>query len=90
MVPTLEPGDRLVLIPVLRARPDQLVGIVDPRESSRLMVKRVEAVVSDGYHVLGDNPGASTDSRQFGVVHAANLRGRAVYRYAPEHRRGRI
>jgi hypothetical protein len=40
-----------------------------------------------GLTVRGDNPSASTDSRDFGPVPAASVRGRVVYRYAPPHRR---
>lgn len=90
MRPALEPGDRLVLLAARRARPGDLVGVADPRRPSRLLVKRVVERTSAGYTVAGDNEAASTDSRHFGTVRASGLRGRAVYRYAPEHRRGRL
>lgn len=90
MAPTLEPGDRLVLVPVRTPRVGDLVGVTDPREPARLMVKRVVEVGDDGVSVAGDDPAASTDSRHFGTVPLPHLRGRAVYRYAPPERTGRL
>lgn len=40
--------------------------------------------------VLGDHPGASTDSRSYGPVDLAAVRGRVWYRYAPPQRAGRL
>lgn len=90
MAPTLEPGDRLVLVPVRTPRVGDLVGVTDPREQARLMVKRVVEVGDGGVSVAGDDPAASTDSRHFGAVPLRHLRGRAVYRYAPPERTGRL
>jgi signal peptidase I len=44
----------------------------------------------DEYFVLGDHRGASTDSRHFGPVRAADIEGIAVLRYWPPERFGRI
>jgi type IV secretory pathway protease TraF len=52
------------------------------------MVKRVAGRGDGGVTVLGDNAGASTDSRAFGPVAPGAVRGRAVYRYFPDSRRG--
>jgi nickel-type superoxide dismutase maturation protease len=93
MRPTLQPGDRLVLWPGgrrARLRPGDLVAFPDPRQASRVMVKRVESVAPGQVRVTGDNPAASTDSRHFGPVTVDRLRGRAVYRYYPADRRGRL
>jgi hypothetical protein len=101
MLPALRPGDRLLLLR-LPTPPGAVVAVVDPREPGRTLVKRVAAgpggeatvpgrgrmAAGSGYLVLGDNPGASTDSGEFGPVPARLLRGRAVYRYAPPARRG--
>ncbi len=89
MRPTLEPGDRLVLSRLRRARVGDLVAVSDPRQPGRMVVKRLVEVTPLGFTVLGDNPAASTDSRAFGPVSPGALRGRVVYRYHPHHRRGR-
>ncbi|HVM39313.1 MAG TPA: S26 family signal peptidase, partial [Acidimicrobiia bacterium] len=89
MRPTLEPGDRLVLLPARTAHRGDLVGVADPAGTGRLLVKRVAAapgetaVTADGarvaagagYIVVGDNPSASTDSRHFGPVEPGRIRG---------------
>jgi nickel-type superoxide dismutase maturation protease len=91
MRPTLHPGDRLVVVrvPGRWVRPGDLVTLPDPRQPDRVVVKRVAAVAGGAVEVRGDDPSASTDSRTFGPVPASSLRGRVVYRYAPEARRGR-
>ncbi len=88
MLPTLEHGDRLLVLRCSKARPGDLVTLPDPRDRGRTLVKRVASVSAEGVVVVGDNPSGSTDSRAFGTVPAASLRGRAVYRYHPDHRRG--
>ena len=90
MRPTLEPGDRLVVWSPGPVRPGDLVAVRDPRDPARTIVKRVATVGAEGVTVVGDNPAASTDSRTFGPVPRGLLRGRVVYRYWPEGRRGRI
>ncbi|MEA2684934.1 MAG: hypothetical protein QOE93_129 [Actinomycetota bacterium] len=89
MLPTLHPGDRLLVVRGPRARPGDLVTLPDPRQPSRIVVKRVAGVTGGTVVVRGDNPDASTDSRTFGPVPAGAITGRVVYRYHPEHGRGR-
>jgi len=95
MVPTLLPGDRLLvwrglgpLRPPIRV--GDLVAVVDPRTPGRLMVKRVSEQHGAEFFVRGDNEAASTDSRHFGPVGAGAISGRIIYRYLPETRRGRL
>lgn len=90
MSPALEPGDRLVVVPVARVRPGQLIAVRDPRLPARVMVKRVWAVGPDGVDVRGDNTAGSTDSRHFGPVRSGAVVGRVVYRYRPPDRAGWI
>ena len=90
MSPVLEAGERLVVVPMGTVRSGQLVAVRDPRLPTRVLVKRVHAIDRDGIDVRGDNPGASTDSRQFGPVAPGAIIGRVVYRYHPPGRSGWI
>ncbi len=90
MTPTLQAGDHLLVVRSRRARPGEIVALVDPREPERVLVKRVAQVGPSGLAVLGDNAAASTDSRHFGPVPASSLLGRVRYRYAPADRVGRL
>lgn len=94
MRPTLEPGDRVLVVRLPRwARlvPGVVVAVTDPRAPERLLVKRVAAVRTDGGVVVhGDNAAASTDSRTFGPVPRGSVWGIAWCRYAPPERAGRI
>lgn len=91
MIPTLVPGDRLIVVPPGRAlRAGDLVALRDPEVPARLLVKRVISVTAAGVHVRGDNDGASRDSRDFGDVPAGAILGVAVYRYHPRHRAGSL
>ncbi len=89
MSPALLPGDRLLVLRA-RARPGDVVACADPRQPARTMLKRVAAIGPNGVTVLGDNAGASTDSRVLGPLRPAAIRGRAVYRYGPQGRAGRL
>ncbi len=87
MTPTLSPGDRvLVDLWTYRSRPPapgELILLDGPGEIR--MVKRV----SPGrppvgfFHVLGDNPDHSVDSRQFGPIPREAVQGRVFFRYWP-------
>lgn len=94
MAPTLLPGDRVLVVRMpwrRRHGPGQLVAARDPREPARLLLKRVSSVDAGGeVSLAGDNPAESTDSRTFGPVPRRSVLGRAVYRYAPFDRAGRI
>jgi nickel-type superoxide dismutase maturation protease len=90
MRPTLEPGDRLLVVRRRAYRPGAVVALADPRDG-RLLVKRVAAVTPDGRLIVtGDEPAASTDSRTFGPVPLGLVRGQAVHRNAPPGRTGRM
>ena len=83
MLPTLRPGDRLLVARTRPLRPGDLVVVRDPRSLSHLVCKRV--VTADARHigVRGDNPDASTDSRVFGPVPVEWVVGRVLRRYWP-------
>lgn len=88
MAPALLAGDRLVVLPRRRVAPGQVVVFPDPRHSARILVKRVVRISPETIEVRGDNPWASTDSRDFGPVPTSTIWGRAVYRYFPPDRVG--
>jgi nickel-type superoxide dismutase maturation protease len=90
MRPTLEPGDRLLVLAWRRIRAGDLVALSDPRQPARTLVKRVARVDDARLTVLGDDPAVSTDSRSFGPVPRSSVLGRAVYRYGPSRRAGPI
>jgi nickel-type superoxide dismutase maturation protease len=91
MTPALEPGDRVVVLGFGRLRTGDLVACVDPRDRRRIMAKRMAGRdPGGGYIVLGDNSGASTDSRHFGPIDDNLIVGRLIYRYSPLARAGLI
>src|SRR5947209_2298944 len=58
MRPTLEPGDRLLVVRGGPARVGDVVAVGDPRTPARTMLKRVAARGPAGVTVLGDNAAA--------------------------------
>lgn len=90
MLPTLLPGDRLLVVRAGDPRPADVVLATDPRASGREMIKRVACIDASGVHLRGDNSAASTDARAFGPVPVASVEWRAVLRYWPPDRIGRI
>jgi phage repressor protein C with HTH and peptisase S24 domain len=85
MEPSLRPGDWLLVDPeAYRHRPavrGELVVAVDPREPSRLLIKRVAQVLDEGRLTLaGDHP-AHTHDRL--IVAAGDVVGRPWLRYWP-------
>lgn len=90
MAPAFVPGDRLVVWRHKEVRVGDVVAVADPRDPSRLLVKRVAAVGPGGVELRGDHPEASTDSRHFGAVPPSAVLGTALYRYHPPSRTGWI
>jgi nickel-type superoxide dismutase maturation protease len=93
MVPTLEPGDRLLVETWTYRRRAPRVGEVvvtpDPRSPARELVKRVAAVEEGQVRLRGD-AARSTDSRRFGAMPLEEIRSRAAFRYWPPTRAGFI
>ncbi len=90
MLPTLQPGDRLLAIVPIGVRPGDLVVVPDPRAPERLLVKRLASITNMTWELRGDNQEFSTDSRAFGTVPKRSILGRVIYRYAPASRAGRL
>lgn len=85
MLPLLRPGD-LVLVK-RRAyahkppQPGDIVVARDPRQPSRKLIKRVDAILQDGRcFLLSENPAEGTDSRTFGAVHPDHVLGQVTCR----------
>lgn len=100
MVPTLLPGDTLLVLPAgpnglpwLR-RPPREGSIVIAAREGRLDVKRVTrpperaTCPPESLWLLGDNANESSDSRQSGPVPLSDIRGLVVFRTGPAGRRG--
>lgn len=78
MAPTLRHGDALVVYPVRRVRPGD---VVIARFSSRpdlLVVKRAIRPYRGGWWIEGDNPLVTDDSRKYGE---AVVTARVLFRY---------
>lgn len=92
MLPTLLPGDRLVVdLWTLRHRAPRVGEIVLVRRpgSEAVLVKRVVRTLAGGaVWVEGDHRASSDDSRAFGAVGPERLGGRVVWRYWPPSRMG--
>lgn len=93
MLPTLRPGDRLLVDRhAYRDRPPRVgdvVVLVDPTDAKLWLVKRVAQVdPSQGsVEVRGDAAEMARDSRQFGPVPTRSVVGRVYRCYFPPDRR---
>ncbi len=93
MGPMLLPGDYLVATKGEAVRVGALVVVDRPDQPGFELVKRVAGIPGDRigdrvlrsneYWVLGDKPDRSTDSRTFGPVMRANIKGVVRLRYWP-------
>jgi nickel-type superoxide dismutase maturation protease len=90
MAPALQPGDRLLVWRTRRLKRGDIVAVADPRDPERTMLKRAAELTDGSIYLLGDNEMHSTDSRHFGPVPRSLARGKAIYRYAPPGRTGRL
>jgi nickel-type superoxide dismutase maturation protease len=94
MVPTLQPGDRVIIDRwTYRHRPPrsgEVVVVEAP--GGQPWVKRVARVQENSgvLWLLGDNPASSLDSRRIGGVRGDAVAGRVRCRYWPIDRAGRV
>ncbi|MBB5955211.1 phage repressor protein C with HTH and peptisase S24 domain [Saccharothrix tamanrassetensis] len=84
MFPTLRTGDVVTVERSRTARENDLVLVRWEARPGQLSVKRAVREVDGGWHVEGDNPFASTDSRTLG---AAEVLGVIRFRLWPRPRR---
>ena len=83
MRPTLSPGDFVLVDP--SAFRDKLptsgeLIVAQHPYRDQVIIKRVFEVVEDGVSLRGDNPDASSDSRNFGRVRFTAIIGRVTSR----------
>jgi nickel-type superoxide dismutase maturation protease len=100
MAPTVRPGDFLIAVRRASIRRGALGVVEHPDRSGYEMVKRFAGVPGDSidgltlgadqFWMVGDDPGASTDSRAFGAVPRAAIRGVVLFRYWPPSRIGPV
>jgi len=77
MRPSLPPGRVLVAhAPVKKLRIGDVVVL---RHNGRELLKRIHELDGERVYVLGDNPGFSTDSRDFGWLPVQSVVGRVVW-----------
>jgi phage repressor protein C with HTH and peptisase S24 domain len=88
MVPTLRHGDAVLVRPgTHRVRPGDVVVAHFRARPELLVVKRAIRPYQGGWWLESDNPFVTDDSRTYG---AADVLGRAVFRYLPLRRLGRL
>ena len=96
MAPALRDGEWGLAVAPRRVRRGDVVVVEDPRRPGFELVKRVTAAPGDvgpdgalldgRYWVEGDRMEASTDSRAFGPVAPASIKGRVVAVWWPRPR----
>ena len=89
MEPGLRAGDWLIVDRHVRPAVGDVVGALDPRESTRVIVKRVKEVGTDNRLVLAsDHPAHAGE--EIGPVRPSDVLGRAALRYWPPSRVGLV
>ena len=83
MAPALCDGEWWLALRTRRFGAGDIVVIEHPEYAGLLAVKRLVRRDGDGWWVEGDNPAASRDSRHFGAIADARIRGRLMVRYRP-------
>ena len=72
MWPTLKDGETIdvYVFGEQHLEPGDIVVFPDPRDSSRICIKRLKRIEDHGLFVEGDNPDptASTDSHNYGLI----------------------
>ncbi len=84
MLPTLRPGDALLVQRGAAPRPGDVVVACFPARPELFVVKRAVRPEGAGWWVESDNPAVTDDSRRYGP---ARVLGRVVLRYWPPAQR---
>jgi phage repressor protein C with HTH and peptisase S24 domain len=80
MLPTLRPGDCLLVRGPCRVRAGAVVVARFPARPGLLVVKRAVRPEGDLWHVEGDNPAVADDSRRYGPAEVVAV---VLLRYWP-------
>jgi len=87
MAPRLRAGARVIAEPLDDAavlRPGDVVVARRPDRPRLDIIKRIHSIDTAGtIFLVGDNPAASTDSRDFGTVTREHILARVRWRYWP-------
>ena len=81
MIPTLAPGERLL---VRTDGPIVIGDIVVFERAGQFDVKRILRIEADGIFAQGDNDLVSTDSRSYGLIPFDDVLGTVTYRLWPK------
>ncbi len=90
MMPDYHDGDYLLVFGTKKIRVGNDVVVCDPRDQSRLILKRIGGVKKNKIFLLGINNASSTDSRVFGWVDVGLIIGKVWFRYFPLFGRGKF
>lgn len=87
MLPSLKPGDEILLDPYIYHQQLPQIGDIvvttHPHQKQLSIVKRIKAINSDGsYFLTGDNSIASTDSRNWGTIELSDFIGKVTSLFA--------
>ncbi|HMM79119.1 MAG TPA: nickel-type superoxide dismutase maturation protease [Pyrinomonadaceae bacterium] len=79
MVPGLLEGERILTDPKAPLSQGDVVLVRHPYKTGVRIIKRLSSIEPDGRLFLeGDNPGASSDSRTFGLISRGDVIGKVI------------
>ena len=87
MAPALRNGEVYLAVTGARVGVGDVVVCQHPMRPDLLTVKRITRRIGGHWWIEGDNPDASSDSREFGPVTPDLVRARIVIRVRPLRRR---
>ena len=83
MAPALRNGEVYLAVTGARVDVGDVVVCQHPDRPELLTVKRIKRRVGEGWWIEGDNPEASSDSREFGPIATDLVRAKIVVRLRP-------
>lgn len=79
MLPTLKPGQDVLIFNWWRLVGIKVGDIVAVQVNSKEMIKRIQTSVDRHIFVIGDNENESTDSRKFGPIKKEQIIGKVIW-----------